>query len=320
MAPASLSRVLLVLLPPAAVLQKAAAARVWEAAPAMTDPTGDNKAKFRGGHAHNQIVDSAACEFKKSHDGGHMDRYRAEVDFLRTASRDPLWSRLVPEYIREESHDGRPFFVMRSLTCGFENPIIADFKLGTQSWKPDFRGRPGADAAKRAKMEVLDSASTTKSLGVRITSVQLPPPDAASWVNASVRAGAEYQLGGRVAVKKGLAEGEDAWKGGTTIESFSRLLEAYLPTPALRARFVQELQPFLETFSVQKTYRFTGASLFVFYDGEGAGSPNPKLHMGMIDFPHTLGSPDEEYGELDTGVLKGLMSLRDAVIALGAGD
>jgi len=38
--------------------------------------------------------------------------------------------------------------------------------------------------------------------------------------------------------------------------------------------------------------------------------------MAMIDFPHTLGSPSEEYGELDSGVLKGLTSLRDIVTSM----
>ncbi|CAK0899386.1 unnamed protein product, partial [Prorocentrum cordatum] len=224
--------------------------------------------------------------------------------------------RLVPQYLREEQHGGRPFFVMRSLTCGIGSPVIADLKLGTQSWKPDFHGRPGADEAKRTKMDYLDRASTTKQLGVRATSIQMPP-DPSTWRggHAPSDPGA-YQLGGRAAVKQGLVSGDDAWKRGSTVGEFEMLLRAYLPTPALRMEFLEKLEPFIQTFSSQKTYRFTGLSLFVWYDALAAGSEDPKLGMAMIDFPHTLGSPSEEYGELDSGVLKGLTSLRDIVTAL----
>eukprot|EP00419_Tripos_fusus_P012340 CAMPEP_0172658146 /NCGR_PEP_ID=MMETSP1074-20121228/2588_1 /TAXON_ID=2916 /ORGANISM="Ceratium fusus, Strain PA161109" /LENGTH=314 /DNA_ID=CAMNT_0013473387 /DNA_START=85 /DNA_END=1029 /DNA_ORIENTATION=+ len=303
----SVTKVLVALIAPTSVSY-----RVEDSASTVAlDPSSDTGAQFRGGHAENQLVDINACEFKKTHDASHMDRFTVEANFLRTASQDPLWASLIPKYIRQENVGGHPFIVLYMVTCGFKRPIIADFKLGTQSWVPAFHDKPGADGKKRAKMDALDSASTTKTLGVRVTSIQIPP-STPTWVNASVPADAEYQVGGRAAVKKGLIMGSDQWKAGMNEEQFNQLLQAYLPTPALRAQFVKELQPYLDTFSVQKTYHFTGASLFVFYDGEGAGSSNPKLSMKLIDFPHTLGSPGDEYGELDMGVLKGLTTLRDA--------
>jgi len=269
---------------------------------------------FRGGHAENQIVAMDACEFKKTQED--QAGARKEADFLKTASADPFWSGLVPKFIRAEDHEGQLFMVMHMVTCGFKNPIIADFKLGTQSWKPAFRNEPGASSMKIIKMDARDSASTTKSLGVRITSVQMPP-STDTWVNSSVPADAAYQVGGRVAVKRGLTQGSDAWKAGKTEDQFNQMFQAYLPTPALRAEFVKQLQPFLDVFSAQKTYRFTGVSLFVFYDGEGAGSSHPKLGMKLIDFPHTLGSPGDEFGELDSGVLAGLNSLHKAAVEAG---
>jgi len=306
-----------------AVARAALGARVTNSGGDAADPGDDwlfdeplKETSFQGGHAENLMDDEEACEFKKTHGLDHMDRYRVEVDFLKRARDDPLWRRLVPQYLREEQHGGRPFFVMRSLTCGIGSPVIADLKLGTQSWKPDFHGRPGADEAKRTKMDYLDRASTTKQLGVRATSIQMPP-DPSMWEggDAPSNPGA-YQLGGRAAVKQGFVRGDDDWKRGSTVEEFEMLVKAYLPTPALRMEFLMKLAPFIETFSFQKTYRFTGLSLFVWYDARAAGSEKPTLGMAMIDFPHTLGSPSEEYGELDSGVLKGLTSLRDIVTSM----
>jgi len=316
---------LLLLLAALAVDRAALGARVTalgdDAAVPGDDWLFDNSVKetsFQGGHAENIMDDKETCEFKKSHGLDHMDRYRVEADFLKRATQDPLWRMLVPQYLREEQHGGRPFFVMRSLTCGIDHPVIADLKLGTQSWKPAFHGRPGADDAKRAKMDKLDRASTTPQLGVRATAIQIPP-GLSDWPGDSAPSDpGAYQLGGRAAVKKGLVSGDAAWTGGSTVEEFEMLLKAYLPTTALRMEFLEKLAPFIETFSSQKTYRFTGLSLFVWYDARAAGSEEPKLGMAMIDFPHTLGSTREEYGELDSGVLKGLTSLRDIVTSKDA--
>jgi hypothetical protein len=198
------------------------------------------RAKFRGGHAENVKVDRDACEFKKTHGDEHQDRFDAEAGFLRMASADSLWSPLVPHLhrVEVESGTGRRFMVLQDVLCSLNRPVIADFKLGLQTWTPDFAGIVHADAKKRAKMDKLDAASTTKTLGIRATSIQLPPsPD--TWDDeGSIPEDADYLPAGRSAQKKGLLdEPGSEWRVGSSRDDFERLVEAYLPTPQLRKAF-----------------------------------------------------------------------------------
>lgn len=271
----------------------------------------DSPANFRGGHAENVKVDRDACEFKKTHGEDHPERFDAEFDFLLNANSSSTWAPLVPHLHRleVESNTGRRFMVLQDVLCKLKRPVIADFKLGLQSWTPDFAGIVHAGPEKKAKMDKLDAATTTKTLGVRATSIQLPPsPD--TWDGeGSIPQHAVYLPAGRTAEKQGLLEEPGSeWRRGSSREDFERLLGTYLPTPQLRKAFVDALRKFIEVFKVQTIYRFTGASLFVFYDGEHAQMA-PKLGMVMIDFPHTLGAANQPFGRIDEGVLTGLYSL-----------
>lgn len=287
-----------------------------------TGPPGDapsDAAMYRGGHAENQVVDEEACEFMKTHDAKEMGRFAVEEQFLSRASASPMWSPLVPKLKRVQEINGRPFMVLENVNCHMKRPVIADFKLGLQSWTPDFPpGVRHSSDKKRAKMEKLDSRSTTKQLGVRITSIQMPDIEDLQDQENIEEAGFVSTLGGRVAVKSGLTlDPRQKWIAGGNLADFSTCVEKYLPTPQLRRQFVEKLRPFLEVFEKQTTYRFTGGSLFVFYDAVGATGEHPKLDMRMIDFPHTLGSPEHEFGEIDHGVLQGLRSLKEMATKLG---
>lgn len=272
---------------------------------------GDSRAEFRGGHAENVKIDHDACEFKKTHGVDKPERFDTESGFLLNAKSSPTWAPLVPHLhrVEVENKTGRRFMVLQDVLCKLKRPVIADFKLGLQSWTPDFAGIMHADEKKKAKMNKLDAATTTKTLGVRATSIQLPPsPD--TWDGeGSIPEDAVYLRAGRTAEKKGLLdEPGSKWRRGSNREDFETLVEAYLPTPQLRKAFVDALQKFIKVFKVQTTYRFTGASLFVFYDGEHVETA-PKLSMVLIDFPHTLGDANHKFGRIDEGVLTGLYSL-----------
>merc|ERR550532_461711 len=108
---------------------------------------------------------------------------------------------------------------------GMDHPVIADFKLGTQSWEP------GATPEKIAKMVERDNDSTTPLLGFRVVSAMLPQGDAPP--------AAGYLPSGRVAVKQVLEYGN--WRAGRTRSDVSKILRSFFHTSALRETFKEKL-------------------------------------------------------------------------------
>lgn len=241
--------------------------------------------EFHGGHAECRADTGNEYEFAKTHPD--PDRWAAALKFLTFANENDKWRGLVPKLIRVQKFGDRDFMVLENLMGGKANPVIADFKLGTQSWMP------GAKPEKIAKMKERDAASTTGSLGLRVTSVQLPQGDDPAQ---------GYLPSGRVAVKKGLSEGD--WRRAETQSDVHRILHMYLRTAELRAAFIEQLKPYITLFEEQSEHLFIGSSLFLCYDHtEGASS----LAMRLIDFGNSLDGQKSK----DEGVLKGLLSLKE---------
>merc|ERR1712113_506944 len=103
-----------------------------------------------------------------------------------------VWAGIVPKFLRVESKEDHEFLVLENIMADMENPVIADFKLGFQSWFD----RDSEE--KIAKKKALDASSTTPVLGFRVSSAMLPNSD-----NAPA---AGYSLAGRAAAKQGLQD------------------------------------------------------------------------------------------------------------------
>lgn len=238
---------------------------------------------FAGGHPELRVPMANEFEFAKTQ--VEDERFEHELAFLRFAKDSDLWRDLVPKLIRVEEIGERPFVVLENVMGGMEHPVIADFKLGTQSWAP------GANPEKIAKMEERDAVSATPSLGIRVTSAMLPQ-------GKDPEAG--YLSSGRVAVKKGLEE--SSWRAAQTEEDVCQIMAAFLFNEALREAFREKLQPFIRVFQEQTEYSFFGSSLLTCYDH--CIGPT-SLSMRLIDFGHAQNGQSGT----DEGVLKGLMSL-----------
>lgn len=245
---------------------------------------------FQGGHKLSHAKPTDPKEFFKVVEKAAY--FEKEVKFLQMANENEMWRPLVPRFIRIQEDGETHIEVLENFLCDTRQPVIADFKLGTQSWEP------GASAEKIADMDSKDSQTTTKSLGMRVTSAQLPQgngPDAG------------YLPAGRVAVKNGLDIND--WRAGRDSADVKRILSTYLRTKELQEQFLNKLQPVVQVFETQTSYQFIGLSLFVWYSDNAESEGPSGLDMRLIDFAHVLDDQDK----IDEGVLRGLNSLKEMV-------
>merc|ERR1711972_145788 len=97
--------------------------------------------------------------------------FKQAVEFFHSANESATWTGIVPKLLRVETVQDHEYMVLENIMAEMDHPVIADFKLGFQSWFP------GDSPDKIAKKKALDTGSTTETLGFRVSSAMLPNSD-----------------------------------------------------------------------------------------------------------------------------------------------
>lgn len=207
------------------------------------------------------------------------ERGKRECAFLNAAQNDSFLADVVPEYLGQESLDGKLWIVMENICAGFSKPCLMDLKMGTQTWSTN--ALPEKIASQQAKA----ARTTTERLGVRIT------------------AGAVRHYWGSPLQEVGYKKGQEI----ATEPQFQETLYKYLFSKTLRDQCLEEITHFLAWFEVQTQYQFRGCSLLLAYDAD-LEHPD-ELRVALIDFAHV----DRFPGQRDESFLVGLHTMKRAL-------
>jgi len=189
----------------------------------------------------------------------------------------------VPKFHGTEVKDGNNYIVIEDLTHTFKKPCILDIKMGTSSVGED------ATPEKREAMSKKDKATTTCTLGLRITAMKV------------------YQLD----QEKYLSRDKD-WGKNVTDSNFKDSLATFFHNGKdtryeLIAKYVEKLKPIQEWINSQLKVRIYSSSLLFIYDGDPS---NNDIELKMIDFAHVHEVKDN--GK-DEGYILGMKNLLESL-------
>jgi len=196
----------------------------------------------------------------------------------------PRLQQFCPQFYGTERREGKIYIVLEDLTSPFQKPCIMDIKMGTSSVGED------ANPEKKASMKAKDEATTTSSLGIRLSGFRVYYPSTKEYIVKDKSWGKKVKDN---TIKTSIAS---FFYNGQKMDK--RIIRAFL------VRLTQ-LHAWM---SSQKELRFYSSSLLFLYEGDEANDTRdtPMIDLRMIDFAHVHMIRD---GGFDEGYLFGLNNL-----------
>jgi len=190
----------------------------------------------------------------------------------------------LPGFYGTEARDGNNYVVLEDLTSPYKRPCILDVKIGLTSVGED------ADPQKAEAMKKKDMATTTHTLGIRITAMKVYKKKTG-----------EFTSYGK------------PWGKKVTQETMVDSLKEYFDNGEklrvdLLPFYLEKLLEIQKHFHEQRHLRFYSSSLLFLYDGDSEGPNAPKPNIKMIDFAHVHEIKDKGR---DEGYITGLKNLID---------
>ncbi|XP_024521079.1 inositol polyphosphate multikinase beta [Selaginella moellendorffii] len=247
---------------------------------------------FEEGHV-GSLVDDSGWFYKPLQDGARGER---EIEFYQQ-----FWSdERVPDEIKEffpkfrgsvlvdtaNSPTPTRYAVLEDVTKSFDQPCIIDIKMGFQTWYPE------AGEAYRKKCEIKDRESTTGTLGIRVSGMQVYDPSTRfkwkadrNWCRKLDNHGVEYAIRRFVSTNPFDDENPNALLASKVYEAAK-----------------MELEKLTSWFEKQTFYHFFSSSVLIIYEDHGAAS---KVSVKLVDFAHVT----YDHDTIDENYLAALKSL-----------
>jgi len=194
----------------------------------------------------------------------------------------PKLQQYCPRFYGTEQKEDKMYAVLEDLTAQFKKPCIMDIKIGTSSVGED------ASEEKKASMKAKDDATTTTTLGIRLSGFRVYQPKKGEYVLK------DKSFGKKVKDNTMTDSLAVFFNNGEKVRK--HVVEAFLAK-------VKEVQQWMES---QKDLRFYSSSLLFLYEGDETDTANPKVDLRMIDFAHVHPIKD---GGRDEGYVTGVKNL-----------
>ncbi|EKE38029.1 hypothetical protein ENUP19_0062G0022 [Entamoeba nuttalli] len=212
-----------------------------------------------------------------------------EKAFYLKVQNDKEWceTEIIPKFYGIEEHDfgyGEfEFIKMENLMNQIKKPFVLDLKIGTQTWDPE------TSSKKMKKRLVVDSTSTTTSLGVRFSGMRRNVTDKPTLYS-------RYLCTNEVNTRDSLKE---------YIKLYFFDGEKYRND--LLPYFIQSISKMIDVMNKKQFKMFSASVLFV-YDG-ARKFEDQKHACKIIDFAHAWDVTEEECN-VDDGFVIGLTTLK----------
>lgn len=175
-----------------------------------------------------------------------------------------------------------PHLVLQDVVSDYVKPCISDVKIGSRTWYPQ------ASEDYRAKCLRKDRASTSVTLGFRISGLQIYQGEKSGyWKPDRKKQIQKFTVDDvRSVLKKLISSNQSGYNGLSGI--------------------LRQLLELKSWFEDQTDFHFYSCSLLLIYDGESEeNGGNPQPMVKLIDFAHVF----EGHGVIDHNFLGGLCSL-----------
>lgn len=209
---------------------------------------------------------------------------KTEYEFYTNlATLYPEWAPFLPVCYGTTEEEGNKFVIMEDLTRGMNKPSILDVKIGKTSIGED------ASEEKAAAMRAKDFASTSNSLGFRITATRVYKNNTGEWIKHGKAFGRE-----NVNVNNIVDYLREYFDDGLGIRQ--EVVQATLESSKLVAAL----------WDSQRKIRVYSSSILVIYDADRSSGVAPRVRL--IDFAHVHPIQD---GGLDENYRFGIHNLID---------